>query len=268
MTPAEQADYIISNLEGSAREEVRYRTAAERRDPRRLQEILKRVFGEKLNSAQLLARFYYRRQEPGETLQQFCHQLMQIGSRIKAVGGNVDHLIGEVFAENVRDIHLRRELKRLKRERPAISFFDLREAAILWADGEEDKPVRRTAGLCQMVVTEMLPTDKVTELQAIVEKQQRTLDDLVASMKKQLEAPSSGDREGRHVQEQKKSTKRPSLRDDQGTFICYYCKKPGHIKKDCSERKQGGVVSRREEHADVRSTDTAENCSLLLLGAK
>ena len=268
MTPAEQADYIISNLEGSAREEVRYRTAAERRDPRRLQEILERVFGEKLNSAQLLARFHNRRQEPGETLQQFCHQLMQIGSRIKAVGGNVDHLIGEIFAENVRDIHLRRELKRLKRERPAISLFDLREAAILWADGEEDKPVRRSAGLCQMEVTEMLPTDKVTELQAIVEKQQRTLDDLVASMKKLLEAPSSGDREGRHVQEQKKSTKRPSLRDDQGRFICYYCKKPGHIKRDCSERKQGGVVSRREAHANVRSTDTAENCSLLLLGAK
>lgn len=65
MTPAEQADYIISNLEGSAREEVRYRTAAERRDPRRLQEILERVFGEKLNSAQLLARFHNRRQEPG-----------------------------------------------------------------------------------------------------------------------------------------------------------------------------------------------------------
>ena len=105
----------------------------------------------------------------------------------------------------------------------------------------------------------MLPTDKVTQLHAIVEKQQRTLDDLVASMKKLLEAQSTGEREGRHVQEQKKSTKRPSLRDDQGRFICYYYKKPGHTKRDCSGRKQGGVVTRQEAHADVRSTDTAEN---------
>lgn len=255
MTPAERADYIIPNLEGPAREEVRYRTAAERRDPGRLQEILEGVFGEKLMSAQLLARFHNRRQEPGESLQQFCHQLMQIGSRIKAVGGNVDHLMGEVFAENVRDINLRRELKRLKRERPVISFFDLREAAILWVDEGEDKPVRRTVGVHQTEVA-VVQTDKVVELQATVEKQQRTLDDLVAGMKNLLEAQSSGDRKGSYVQEHRPK-KRPPLKDEQGRFICYHCKKPGHTRRDCTERKQSGVVFRQD--ADVKSTDTAGN---------
>ena len=110
----------------------------------------------------------------------------------------------------------------------------------------------------------MLPTDKVTELQAIVEKQQKSS----SEYEETVQAQSSGDREGSHVQKQKKSTKRPPLREDQGRFNCYYCNKPGHTKRDCSGRKQGGVVTRQEAHADVRSTDTAENLSLLLLGAK
>ena len=36
----------------------------------------------------------------------------------------------------------------------------------------------------------------------------------------------------------KPSFDRSRINDDRGSFVCFYCKKSGHIKKDCPELKK------------------------------
>ena len=61
MTPAEKVDFIMSHLEGPAKEEVRMYSKKERSNPDFLLEVLTQAFGEKRSSSQLLKLFYERR---------------------------------------------------------------------------------------------------------------------------------------------------------------------------------------------------------------
>lgn len=58
MTPAEKVDFIMSHLEGPAKEEVRMYSKKERSNPDFLLEVLTQAFGEKRSSSQLLKLFY------------------------------------------------------------------------------------------------------------------------------------------------------------------------------------------------------------------
>lgn len=91
----------------------------------------------------------------------------------------VDH-----FAEHVRDGMLRRELKRLIRQQPFITFIDFRSEAICWADdGERFSALRARAYSCDThsdavdlevktsaVVVE--PNKEINELKEMLHKQQ------------------------------------------------------------------------------------------------
>ena len=56
-------DFIISYLEGSAKEELRYRTASDKNTPGAVLKILKDVFGERSTLSELLSDFYQCRQK-------------------------------------------------------------------------------------------------------------------------------------------------------------------------------------------------------------
>ena len=68
MTSAEKVDFIMSHLEGPAKEEVRMYSKKERSNPDFLLEVITQAFGEKRSSSQLLKLFYERKQRENETL--------------------------------------------------------------------------------------------------------------------------------------------------------------------------------------------------------
>ena len=108
MSPGEQADFIKSHLEGSAKEETNiYSTKDRKADPDRLIKILLQAFGEKRSLPQLLNSFYERRQKGGETLRAFYHGLRELLGRATKVDPKAvvdqDKTLRDQFAGNVRD---------------------------------------------------------------------------------------------------------------------------------------------------------------------
>jgi hypothetical protein len=71
----EKVNFIISHLGGPAREEVRYRSAAEKKRPQDVLGILKEVFGDRGTVSEIFANFYQCQQED-ESLQGYSHRLM------------------------------------------------------------------------------------------------------------------------------------------------------------------------------------------------
>lgn len=77
----------------------------------------------------------------GESLREYSYALMNLIKKITTkntdIIPNPDLTLCEQFAQNVNDISLRRELKRLIRQQPDIHFLDFRDEAILFSEDEE-----------------------------------------------------------------------------------------------------------------------------------
>lgn len=71
----DQALIIYDHLEGEAREKTKYRSPEERKDPNKVLSILKELYG-CTNHMSLQEDFFSRKQQHGETLQEFSNALM------------------------------------------------------------------------------------------------------------------------------------------------------------------------------------------------
>ena len=196
MTSAERVDFIMSHLEGPAKEEVRMYSKKERSNPDVLLEVLTQAFGEKCSSSQLLKLFYERKQKENETLHAYSYSLNELlKSATKADPKAVpdpEKTLRDQFADNVRDPFLRKELKKFIRERNP-PFLDLREEALRWSE-EEERPQRSTprpplsqevsidtpeSSQCSASSTNT-PMDKVLD---VLLKQQKSLEELMSSIR-------------------------------------------------------------------------------------
>ena len=99
------------------------------------------MFGDKETANQLLRRFFYRKQLPGEPIASFSHGLIDIADRPQRLeqktSAERDVMLRDQFVENVRDVHLRRDMKRRIEEDVAVSFLALRKVALRWFDEVE-----------------------------------------------------------------------------------------------------------------------------------
>lgn len=144
LTSPEKVDFIMSHLDGPAKEEVRMCSKKERSNPDFLLDVLAQAFGEKRSSSQLLKMIYERKQKENETLRGYSYSLNELLKGVtkadpKAVP-DPEKTLQDQFADIVRDPFLRKELKKLIREcQPA--FLDLREEALRWSE-EEERPQR------------------------------------------------------------------------------------------------------------------------------
>ncbi len=223
ITEAEKADLIWANLEGAARDEAKCLSSEDRKQPILLKKALESTFGEKLSLPQLMAKLYARKQEAGDTVQQYGRALLLLSHRIVAKGGSTDKIIQSVFADNVRDGSLRRELKGILRKKPEVPFADLREAAQNWEEDADGS--RRSAGVREGEVC-LVEGQQALGLHQIVQQQQKMMGEMAASLKVLQESlQSKGDARGQAW--------KPARRDGNGQLICYHCQKPGHIARSC-----------------------------------
>ena len=232
----EKVNFIISHLEGPAREEIRYRPASEKKKPKDVLAILKDVFGERGTISELLSEFYQCRQEEGQTLQDFSHQLMckldKVCKRDPKVIQDRDMTLRNQFAENVQEFWLRHELKKKIRSMPTIIFNDIREEArLLMEDSQEAKQQ-------QNLTTEFDVPVLATQVKQPIDHSELTK--LFAELKTELQSVKT------EVQTLK-SARRPEREKRE----CYHCGKVGHIKKDCRKLK-------REMEQDARPKDLNE----------
>lgn len=138
---AEQADYVLSHLDGQAKTEVKFHSPKEKGSFLSLECILRKAFGENRSFAQLQQAFYSRRQREDEELRDFSYALLELANKIQNASGDpkfdTSGMLLHNFAEGVCDPDLRRELKSKLRNEKETDFLNFRDWAIQWtADGD------------------------------------------------------------------------------------------------------------------------------------
>ncbi|CAG2204694.1 uncharacterized protein [Mytilus edulis] len=240
-TPEEEkVNFIISLLEGPAKEEIRYRPLSEKKTTKSVLSILREVFGERGTISELLSDFYVCKQTETQTLQEFSHILMckldKICKRDHKCITDRDIVLRNQFAENVRPTWLKRELKKRIRGTHIISFNDIREEATLLM---EDGDVQET---CQQ--QDNRTDDFEVPIFATQAKPSGTSDiaKVLEDLKSELQSIKS---EVKTLKEEKQGAYRKP-RD------CYYCGKTGHIKRNCRSfiRDQGNATHNQKNETN------------------
>ena len=126
----ERVPFLIGHLEGPAREEVRYAPEEEKDSVDKVFTLLMSTFGKNRSNAQLKRELYDRRQSNRESVREFSRALLQISEGISDKLQSKNEMVIEVFCENLVDVHIKREMKRLVRGQSTISFSALRAEAI------------------------------------------------------------------------------------------------------------------------------------------
>lgn len=97
---------------------------------------LRNAFGERRSVTQLLQSFYNRKQADGEDLRDYSHALSQILSSVVKQSTNAisdeNTVLRDQFIEGLKNATLRRELRKMVREKPHSSLLEVRDEALLW----------------------------------------------------------------------------------------------------------------------------------------
>lgn len=227
----EKVDFIISHLEGPAKEELRYRTASDKKTPGAVLKILKDVFGERSTLSELLSDFYQCRQKEKQSLQDYSHDLMNKLDKIhkkdpKAIKDR-DVAIRNQFAENVRGPWLRRDLKKRIRDHPDLTFTDIREEATLLIQDEDSDQQQVDQYKDDIDVPVYASQGKSGE--------NSDLSKVLADLTSELESIKTEVQTLKREKQQKQQRKFTKVDKD---FICYNCGKPGHIKRNCRSQSR------------------------------
>lgn len=230
--PTDRAAFIFDHLEGEARDEIKYRSSAEREDPETVFTILRELYGCQQSYVTLQEDFFSRRQLDGESLQEFSHSLFCLMDKVKSNSphamANADILLRDQFIQNVSNSDLRRELKRYARDNPRCTLLEVRAEAITWEreGGVENKSsgnpsfcaVQSASGSPSLIDSSSSSVaSQLATLTAIVQKQQEQLDQITQSLAVMQQSPVA----------------RPF---SASSVICHKCQQPGHIARYCTAR--------------------------------
>jgi hypothetical protein len=240
------ADFIVNHLEGAARDEIRYCLDESKCTVKEVFDALRDAFREKVTVNEALDLFAARKQQDKESLRDYSYALMSLLERAIAINPKCvvskDTYLRDRFVENVRDHYLRKYLKSQLRARKDMKFQDVRDEAIQWA--EEDTGIRETETKLKKKVdlkmnSVMTEDSRVNALtisknNAVMESKLEMLVDVQRQQQELLEKQQKMILE--LMQKRNTSEKEENKKADIGP--CFFCNRPGHIKKNCFKYKR------------------------------
>lgn len=279
MSQSEQALFILDHLDGEAKNEIRFRSAAEKNDPEKIFNILIEIYGCTKSFIALQKQFFQRKQLEGESIWEFSHallSLMEAITRRNSAGiPNPDHTVRDQFAENVRDGLLRRELKRSIRLNPDSSFLTIRSEAVRWVEEGDHVGMPRTrayscdsraqvTGECsthsasaravESQSASTPPANEFAELKEGFRQQQLLLNAVLERLGPAQHPPTQRFTSGG-------PRRRPFQFHPDGRPICWRCEQPGHIARFCQNGGRGDLSHRvqRGPAASVREVEAVSD---------
>lgn len=239
LTPADQAFFLYDHLEGEARDELKYRPSTDRADPERIFSVLREVYGCTDSYVALQESFFSRRQQEGESLQEFSLALMSLMAKVKesapGIMPNAEALLRDQFVEHVLDGALRRELKQMVRRQPTATILEVRGEAIRWE--REGLPgglrgrsfsVPSALGIqygvqgSSQAVASVPPASELSEIRDLLKCQQEQLksqQDQLQKLTQSLSLLQSSSQRNRFPRDPVKT--------------CRRCQQPGHFAWEC-----------------------------------
>ena len=222
-------DYITAHLEGAARQEIKHRPATEKGDAEAILRILQDTFGDRLTLGQLMRRVYNRVQKEDETVADYAYALLSLKSRIegKANAPDCGKTVIEQFHDGLNDPVLRREVKRVVKEKLGLSSLEVRDWAVEMEEGDSSTlHKRKRAAVCQAEAT--LEMGEMVEGLAAALKSQT---EILSQIRSQQDTLNS--RLDRIESQEAQPRMRPPPRDKRDV-VCYRCGNRGHYAKECA----------------------------------
>lgn len=232
LSQSDQAFFLFDHLEGEAKDEIKYRSAAEREDPAKILSILEELYGCAESYVALQQAFFSRRQQEGETLHEFSLVLMGLMEKVQQCAptdmSDAGALLRDQFVEHVLNSSLRRELKQFVRRQPTATLLEARSEAIRWErEGSPGGGRGRSHSVpsvfgAQCVVqgsgqvgVSSSQASELQEMREMLKLQQEQLNQLTQSISRLQGSKQYG---------------RTAFR---GPIICRRCQQPGHIAREC-----------------------------------
>lgn len=241
LTSVEQAYFIYDHLEGEAKNEIKYRSRAEREDPDRILSILQEMYGCTQSYVALQEKFFSRKQMEGESLQEYSHALFRLMNEVLESAPdtmfNSAILLRDQFVEHVIDPALRRALKQIVRAHPCYTLLDIRKEAIRWErEGMSVEGRARSHSVPSLCATHISTIQnasntssysaEIAEIKEMLKRQQEQLNQLGEQLSRLQNPP-----------------KRPPVHRNQ--VMCRRCQQPGHFASHCDNER---VESQPQSH--------------------
>ncbi|XP_071840241.1 uncharacterized protein [Apostichopus japonicus] len=227
------AHFILAHLEGPARQELKHRGVAISKDPQKITEVLVETFGEKKDLGKVMRGICNRVQKEDESITDFAYALMTLADKLTDLSGgpDKDQTLKEQFRDGLKDGSLRREIKRLLKDKLTTSFIDLRDWALDMAEDENGihRP-QKTRKVGQYAVE---ATHDVSEALLVLSSVVKSQTDVLEAIQKQqtdfqtrLEIVEKGRSYHR--------TPRNRQNRDISQVECYRCHERGHFANQCN----------------------------------
>ena len=151
-------DLLLASIDKSVARELQVYADVTQDDPEKCLEFIVKEFGERRSTAELIADVLQLRQHPGEDVRIYSHRINDAGlhlrrrQRVLKEAEVCPTLVRDQFIDGLEDDLLRKFLKEQVRKKPASSFLEVRERALVWEKaGRSSRKAPLIPGMVQSI---------------------------------------------------------------------------------------------------------------------